>query len=101
MTDALSIAQAAARDATTALTMVSQHEKECARRYQDTAIQMAAMDEKLDRLLDKSAIQQGRQEQNRVLLGGIPNAFWATAIALGSGGVVALLTLVLKSQGKG
>lgn len=81
MTDAaLSTAQAALSKSIEALTQVQMHEKECARRYQEAATAMGLVHAKLDTLLEQQHIQRGKSDQNRVLLGGIPNALWASII---------------------
>lgn len=86
-------------EANRAITMVTSHLQECARRYADGAKALDDLNRKVDMVLEQMALARGKAEANRVLLGGIPNAFWAAVIALASGGVVALSTMLLKPHG--
>ena len=94
--DALAAAQAAALEARAAVTQIFAHVRECERRYQELNGQYERMNEKLDRLIEQGGIAKGRSEQNAMLLGGLPNAFWVAVISLLSGGVVSLATMLLK-----
>lgn len=98
MTDAMSVAQAAALDARTAMTQIAGHERECARRYAESATALATVDQKLDSLLEQSGIQRGKSEANRALLGNIPNALWQVVIAGCGAGAVVLATQLLKGH---
>lgn len=97
MTDALSVAQAALVKASEAMVQIAAHERECARRYEESAAQTVRTNEKLDTLIEQGGLARGRAEKNKELLGGIPNAFWVAVISLVSSAFVAGATfLVMK-----
>lgn len=117
MSDALSVAHAALLKATEALSKVQSHEQECARRYSENAAALIGikadtqrrheenaetlgeMKRDIRELLDQNNAAKGRAEQNRVILGGIPNALWVAVISLLSGAVIAVGTWFLKQHG--
>jgi hypothetical protein len=96
MTDALPIANAALIKATEAMTQVNSHERECARRYHETAKEMTAIRQSLDLLVIQNAEARGKAAAVKKLVSGIPNAFWNVMISLCAGGVVAFFTILLK-----
>ena len=76
MSDSLTIAHEARLEAREAHTQISSHEAECARRYEEAAAEVRNLNVKLDELLRAVAEMRGRDEQKKILFGGLPNAVW-------------------------
>ena len=104
-TDALSVAHAALTKASEAMAQIAAHERECARRYEQTAAEhtrqhmenvrtLQEMDSKVDELLCQANMAKGRSEASSKLFGGIPGAFWQVVLQLLCTGVVAATAVI-------
>jgi len=105
-TDALSIAHAALTKASEAMAQIAAHERECARRYEQTAAEhtrqhmenvrtLQEMDSKVDELLCQANMAKGERVANSRLFASFPGAFWNCVNIVPEGACVMLLIIII------
>lgn len=89
-------------DAGIANARISDHIAECSRWRRDCADQIRETNAKIDQvnkalgdILKQLSETSGRMAANKVLLGGIPNAFWSVVIAAAGSGLTIFALRVL------